>query len=156
MKWKKDHIYAISLVVIILDQLFKFCVRKSMHLLESISVLPSFFSLTYVENKGAAWGIFHDATILLVIISFGAFFYLLKFIQEEEKWNLLKVGSFAFLLGGIVGNLIDRLFYHSVTDYLDFSIFGYDFPVFNFADIAIVVGAIIMVVEILRRQRNED
>ena len=52
MKWKKDNIYAFSLVIIIIDQVVKFLVRKNMHLFESISVIPSFFSLTYVENKG--------------------------------------------------------------------------------------------------------
>lgn len=154
MKWKKDNIYAFSLMIIIIDQVVKFLVRKNMHLFESISVIPSFFSLTYVENKGAAWGILEDATILLVMISFVAFFSLLKFIQEEKKWNLLKVSAFSFILGGIVGNLVDRLFYHSVTDYLDFSIFGYDFPVFNFADIMIVLGAVFLIIEMIRGQKH--
>lgn len=152
---KKHHIYKISVVIVILDQLFKFLVRTNMNVLESHFLIPHFFSLTYVQNEGAAWGMFRDATIFLIFISVVAFFCLLSFIRDEKQWNLPKIISFGFILGGLLGNLIDRIFYHYVIDYLDFRILGYHFPVFNFADITIVVGVFIIAIEIIRSEVHE-
>ena len=152
---KKDNIYFIALIGIILDQLIKFIVRSHMEVLQTISVIPHFFAITYVQNSGAAWGILGNATILLVLISFVCFYLLLKFIQKEKNMNRLKIIAFGFILSGIIGNLLDRLFYHSVTDYLDFTIFSYHFPVFNLADIMIVVGGILVFIEIVRSEVNE-
>lgn len=155
MKVKKDSIYVITLIVFIVDQFIKFIIRSNMRLLESISLIPNFFSLTYIENKGAAFGVFSSTTWFLVIVSFIAFYFLLRYIREEKEWNMFKIVSFGFILGGLVGNLIDRLLYHSVTDYLDFNLFGYAAPIFNFADIMIVVGAIMVVIEVVRSEIDE-
>lgn len=149
---KKDNIYIIALIGIIIDQFLKFVVRHNMNILQSIPVIPHFFSLTYINNEGAAWGILGNATILLVAVSMIALFFLQKFIHEEEKWNHSKIISFGLVLSGIVGNLIDRLLYHSVTDYLDFHIFGYNFPIFNFADVTIVVGIFLIIIEEVRSE----
>lgn len=152
---KKDNIYFIAFMGIVLDQFIKFIVRSHMEVLQTIPVIPHFFSITYIKNNGAAWGILGDATILLILISFIAFYFLLKFIREEKNMNTLKVISFGFILSGIVGNLFDRLFYHAVTDYLDFTIFSYHFPVFNLADIMIVVGGILVFIELVRSEVYE-
>jgi len=152
---KKDYIYVVALLGFIVDQVVKFIVRDHMQLLESIPVISKFFSITYVENQGAAWGILGNATIFLVIISLAVFYLVLRFIQEEKVWNHVKIFSFGFLLSGIVGNLIDRILYHSVTDYLDFCIFNYNFPVFNIADIMIVVGGLFIAGSLLRSEIDE-
>ena len=94
-------------------------------------------------------------TIFLIFVSIIAILWLQKCIYQETSWNYIKILSFGFVLSGIVGNLIDRLLYMAVTDYLDFNIFGYNFPVFNFADIAIVVGISIIMIDEVRREVYE-
>ena len=152
---KKNKVYIIALIGIIIDQFLKILVRHNMNVLQTIPLIPNFFSLTYVNNEGAAWGIFENSTIFLIFVSIIAILWLQKYIHQETSWNYIKILSFGFVLSGIVGNLIDRLLYMAVTDYLDFNIFGYNFPVFNFADIAIVVGISIMMIDEVRREVYE-
>ncbi len=151
---KKDSIYVVTLIGIILDQMIKFIIRGQMELFQTISVIPNFFAITYIQNRGAAWGIFQDATIFLIFISFLFFYFLLKYIQEEKDWNWIKTISFGMLLSGVIGNLFDRILYHGVTDYLDFHIFGYSFPIFNLADIFIVVGVFLLIILWMRSEIN--
>lgn len=152
---KKNKVYIIALIGIIIDQFLKILVRHNMNVLQTIPLIPNFFSLTYVNNEAAAWGIFENSTIFLIFVSIIAILWLQKCIYQETSWNYIKILSFGFVLSGIVGNLIDRLLYMAVTDYLDFNIFGYNFPVFNFADIAIVVGISIIMIDEVRREVYE-
>lgn len=152
---KKNKIYIIALIGIIIDQFLKCLVRYNMNILQTIPLIPNFFSITYVNNEGAAWGIFENSTFFLIFVSIIAIWWLQKYIYQEVSWNYIKILSLGFVLSGIVGNLIDRLLYRAVTDYLDFNIFGYNFPVFNFADIAIVVGISIIIIDEVRREIYE-
>ncbi len=152
---KKDSTYIIVLIGLMIDQFIKFLIRKNLKLLTSIPLIPHFFHLTHIENKGAAWGIFSNNTPILILISFISFFLILKYIKEESTWNSSKTIAFGLILSGLIGNLIDRLFYHSVTDYLDFTILGYHYPVFNLADILIVVGALLIILELVRSEIDE-
>ena len=112
---------------------------------KSITVIPNFFSLVFVTNTGAAWSIMQGNTLFLVILGIIAIFSLI-FVMPTIKESILKSISFTMLYAGIIGNLLDRAIFHYVKDFLKFTIFGYEYPVFNFADIFIVVGAILLIV----------
>ncbi len=152
----KDKLYTITLIGIIIDQVTKYIVKANMHLLEKIIVIPNFFSISYVENSGAAFSILERDSYLLIFISLGVLLYLVNYINKEEKHlNLLYSTSLGMILGGIVGNLVDRILYHEVTDFLAFKIFNYNFPVFNFADVLIVVGVIILIVGFIKEELDK-
>src|SRR5699024_8108058 len=103
-----------------------------------------FFWFTSHRNKGAAWGILQDQMtffyIITVIVVIGIIYYMEKYARNDK---LLAI-SLSFILGGALGNFIDRLFRKEVVDFLDFNIFGYDYPIFNIADSALVVGVILV------------
>ena len=140
---KKTVIF--SIIIIILDQILKLFI-SNMNVLESITIIPNFFSITYVKNTGAAFSILNGNTFLLIILSIIILFYIYKFILKK---NIHKISSI-LLLGGILANLIDRIFRGYVVDYLDFNILGYNFPIFNLADICIVIGSFILIFETLK------
>lgn len=126
-----------------------------MTLLQTIKVIPNFFSIKYVQNTGAAWGIFSDQTMLLTII--GAIFLIVlnRYLAKEFKFTKFSMIGYGFLIGGMIGNLVDRILHGYVIDFLSFRIFSYDFPVFNVADILIVVGVFFLVVDLIRGEINE-
>jgi len=139
-------IYSFTLLFFFIDFFIKRIVIKNMEPLQSIKVIPKFFSFTYAQNSGAAWSIFRNSTTFLAILSLIAFIAIGTYIKKMKDIKKLHIIGFSLLLGGILGNFIDRVFYGYVIDYLDFYIFGYDYPIFNFADITIVVGAIILMI----------
>ena len=149
MMKNKEKIYSIACILLMIDQFIKVCVRSNMKLFEEIKIIPKFFSIYYVENKGAAFSIFVGWTFILIIISFISLYVLDRYIKKEINFSKLKILSIGFIIGGIVGNLVDRIFYGSVIDYLSFNLFGYSAPIFNVADIGITVGSIILVISLL-------
>ena len=152
---KKDKIYIISFIVVLLDQFIKYIVIKNMALLESISIIPNFFNIHYVQNTGAAWGIMKDKTIILTIIS--TFFLIIvnQMISKEKNFTKISISGYGLIVGGMLGNLIDRIIHSYVIDFLDFKICGYDFPIFNIADVTIVLGIILLTYEVIRSEVNE-
>ena len=142
----KKIIYLIAGIGIIVDQITK--LLASIYL-DNIDIIPGFFSLTYVENKGAAWGILNNSTIVLVGISVIVLLLISKYISSTIEFTKLSVVSYGLLIGGIFGNLIDRIFRGFVIDFLNFNILGYNFPVFNIADTMIVIGVILMFIEVI-------
>ena len=142
----KKIIYLIAGIGIIVDQITKFL--ASIYL-DNIDIIPGFFSLTYVENKGAAWGILNNSTIVLVGISVIVLLLISKYISSTIEFTKLSVVSYGLLIGGIFGNLMDRIFRGFVIDFLNFNILGYNFPVFNIADTMIVIGVILMFIEVI-------
>ena len=151
----REYVYSIACVWLMLDQLIKLLVRTKIPLLEEIDVIPGFFSIYHVENKGAAFSLFSGATIVLIILSVLVLAFLHYYVLTEEKMTKWRIFGLGIVIGGIVGNLIDRILYGAVVDYLSFDIFGYGFPVFNIADIGITVGFVILAINILRRDGNE-
>lgn len=136
----------VGAVLVIIDQIIKYFVSTYLQPVGSVSVIDNIFSLTYVENKGVAFGMFSDmrwifvalTSILLVII----IFYMLK---KRPKGKFFYVCA-ALIIGGGIGNLIDRIFYGYVIDYLSLSFFP---PVCNFADYCITAGTIMLVIYLL-------
>lgn len=135
----------IFVVTTILDQFIKYIVTSNMFVGESISVIPSLFHITYVENTGAAWSILEGNRYFLVLISIMALGAIYYFFIKGKPLTTLKKYSFGILIGGIIGNLIDRIIHGYVIDFISVYIGSYAFPIFNLADIGIVVGALISI-----------
>lgn len=150
----KNFIYTISMFFLLLDQLIKLIVTKNMELFQEIKIIKNFFSIYYIKNKGAAFSIMGNQTILLIIISIICLIVLKNYIKELKEPNKPIVISFGIIIGGILGNLFDRLFYKAVVDYLSFNLFGYSFPVFNLADIGITVGAVLLIITLILEEKN--
>ena len=142
----KKIIYLIAGIGILLDQITKFL--ASIYL-DNIDIIPAFFSLTYVENKGAAWGILNNSTIVLVGISVIVLLLISKYISSTIEFTKLSVVSYGLLIGGIFGNLVDRIFRGFVIDFLNFNILGYNFPVFNIADTIIIIGFLLLFIDVI-------
>ncbi|MEG1495410.1 MAG: signal peptidase II [Bacilli bacterium] len=153
----KKHIYILTFITLIIDQFIKMIVVKNLSLGASISLIPGFFKIQYVENTGGAWGILGDSTWILILVSAGAIILLNKYLAKETDKGFSKFSILAYglLMGGILGNLIDRLLHGAVIDYLSFMIFSYDFPVFNLADMAIIVGMVLLIIDLMRGEINE-
>lgn len=151
----KKKIYLVALIGLLLDQSIKIIVSNLMTPFTSKIIIKNFFELTFVKNTGGAWGILSNNLILLIFVSTVALLVLNSYIKKEQHINNLMIFSYGFLIGGILGNLIDRLFRGYVVDFFHFYIFGYDYPVFNIADILIVVGISLMLIEVIRGEINE-
>ena len=123
-------------VVLVLDQGSKYLVRSGMHLGQSIDIVGNFFSLTYIENAGAAFGILANQTVLFVILTVIITVVLIAVYIRVNPRNALTGMALAIVIGGALGNFIDRVGKGTVTDMFDFHFW----PVFNIADIALVVG----------------
>ena len=146
-------IYIISLIIFILDQITKSLISTYLKLNESIEIIKDFFYIRYINNKGASWGILENNRILLIGLSIIAIIMIIRYSYFFKKTKLNTYG-FGLLLGGILGNLSDRLIFGYVKDFLDFIIFKYDFPVFNIADICIVIGVALLIISILKGEDN--
>lgn len=138
--------YLIAIIVIGIDQFTKWLIVKNMALYEQVPIIENFFYLTSHRNKGAAWGILEGQMIffyiITVIVIIGVIFYLQKYGKESK---LLAI-SLSFILGGAIGNFIDRIFREEVVDFLDFIIINYNYPIFNIADSSLVVGVILILI----------
>src|SRR5690625_641874 len=148
--------YLIALIVISIDQLTKWLVVKYMELAEQIPIIEGFFYLTSHRNKGAAWGILQNQMlffyIVTVIVVIGVIYYLHKHARGDKVLSI----ALCLILGGAIGNFIDRLFRKEVVDFLDFHIFGYDFPVFNVADSSLVIGVGLVFIVTIMEERRKD
>ena len=151
---KNKKIYVIAIITLLIDFASKLVITNLLELNSGIVVIKNFFNLTYIGNTGGAWGIFQNSTLLLVgitIIFLGLFIY---FLEKNKTTNFEKV-CYGLMLGGIFGNLIDRSLRGYVVDFLNFKIFGYDFPVFNLADSFIIIGLFLMIIYYIRTGFNE-
>ena len=138
-------ILIISIIILILDQVSKIIIDSFLKIDELIMVIKNFFYITRVTNTGAAFSILENKTILLSIISVIAIILLFNFMKDFKSTKLVNL-SFGFLLGGIMGNFLDRLFLGYVRDFLKFNIFGYNFPIFNIADAFLVIGVCLLII----------
>ena len=152
MKKNKEQAYKITCIILIIDQILKNIVKTKMSLNQEIVLIKNFFSINYLKNTGAAFSILNNQTLILIIISFIIIFALDRFITKENNLNNLSVISIGLILGGTFGNLLDRIIYKGVIDYLSFRIFSYNFPVFNFADIAITIGTLLLLFNMVKEE----
>jgi signal peptidase II len=146
--------FLISLGVILLDQFTKWLVNRSISLHDSIVLIPGFLKLTNVQNQGAAFGLFADSTsqwraASLILFSVIAMCIVTMLLWRNSHQITMTGLALSLILGGAAGNLWDRMMHGHVVDFLDFFIGSYHWPAFNVADSAIVVGAFVLMGEIL-------
>ena len=139
---KNIIVFSTALLIVILDQLTKFLIKQNFQLNQSIPIIKNVLHLTYITNTGSAFGLFKGLNIFFILFSIiiiVAIFYFTRKIKKNEKALQFSIG---LLLGGTIGNLIDRLFYGSVIDFIDFRIW----PVFNVADSAVTISIVLLIV----------
>ena len=151
----------IALSVLLLDRITKWAIARTIPLEDTINIIPGFFRLTHLENTGAAFSLFADSsspfrTTLLIAFSVAAL-AVVSFLLWKDR-SVFHSGTLALslILGGAVGNLWDRLFYGKVTDFLDFYVAVHHWPPFNVADSAIVVGALLLFMRMLRKDQHSQ
>lgn len=139
----------ICIFVIAIDLFTKNYIHTSMTEGQSLSVIKDFFYITCVHNYGAAWGILSGARGVLFGISMIAAVALFKFFTDTKPEQLLSRIGLVLVFSGMLGNLYDRMIFGYVRDFLDFYVFGYNYPVFNVADMCIVVGVGLYLFELI-------
>ncbi len=150
----RKYYFLIAAIVVALDRGTKWLVAQKINLHDSIPIIPSFFSLTHVENRGAAFGLFDDSptqlkiTVLILFSMVALVFVTVLLWKNSHAMSITGMGL-ALVMGGAIGNLWDRLVAGKVVDFLLFYVGSYHWPAFNVADSAIVCGAILLVSEIV-------
>ncbi|PYZ99159.1 signal peptidase II [Alteribacter lacisalsi] len=148
--------YAIALIIIILDQITKWVVVQRMEIGESIPVIENVFHFTSHRNAGAAFGILQGQMWLFYIATAIVLVFVTYYIQTQGKHNPLFGISLGLVLGGAIGNFIDRILFNEVVDFIDVYIFAYNFPIFNVADSALVVGVGLLIVYVFIEDRKQE
>jgi len=151
----------IALAVLLLDRITKWAIARTIPLEDAINIIPGFFRLTHLENTGAAFSLFADSpspfrTTLLIVFSVAALAVVSVLLWKERSVFHSGTLALSLILGGAVGNLWDRAFYGKVTDFLDFYIGMHHWPPFNVADSAIVVGALLLFMRMLRKDQHSQ
>lgn len=150
----KKWILIISTIILILDQFIKYIVTSFISFQESIHIIPNFLYLTNVKNTGGAWSIFNNNQFFLIVISMICIIGLIIYIYKKNNFTKIETIYYGLIIGGIIGNFIDRIIRSGVIDYIG-TIFGnYYFPVFNLADICIVCGAGLLLIDSFRGEQN--
>ncbi|MCP5119587.1 MAG: signal peptidase II [bacterium] len=157
--------FALAAVIVLLDRVTKLWIQAKVDLHNSYKVIPGFFDIVHTENKGMAFGLFNEGestlrTVLLVGVAAVVLVFVIvslwrqpKELPADQRFTRL---ALTLILGGAIGNLWDRLFRGSVTDFLDVYISGYHWPAFNVSDSAITVGALLLAFDLFRSGRKPE
>ena len=149
-------IIILSIIFIIIDQVSKLIVINTLSKTKSVEVIKSFFYLTYTNINGAAFSILTGKRVILIIVTLIVIGILIYYIRKTKvKENINKI-ALSLVIGGSIGNLIDRIVRGAVVDFLDFKIFGYNYPIFNLADTFIVLGVFLLLISMFRKDKNND
>lgn len=143
------------IIGLVVDRLTKIWAVNVLTGMSEITIIKDFFSFLYIENKGAAFGIFQNKTgfltIVTIIVMVGIVYYIIKYKPKNKFMNI----GFSLIISGALGNLIDRIYYRYVVDFICLHYKEvYYFPVFNVADIMVVLGTIIVVLCLLKEDKN--
>ncbi len=147
---------AVGGAIILLDQITKMLIIKFLPLMSAVTVIPGFFNIVHVRNPGGAFSFLAGAGaswrpfffLAMSLLGTGIIVYAYRKVEKRDFWNRC---ALALLFGGALGNLIDRLRFGEVVDFLDFYIGAYHWPAFNVADSAISVGAVMLLIVLLRK-----
>ena len=141
----KKRLLIISSILIILDQLIKIIIRMNIPIEKEMFIITNFFYLTNIKNTGGAFSILSNNAIMLAIIGILVICFIYYFIKNK-RMTFIEEFSYGLLMGGIIGNIIDRVIFNNVTDYIGLVFGTYYYPVFNLADIGIVVSILILII----------
>ena len=144
----------IIVLVLAADLLSKYMIAGN-SALHSIVVIPGFFHITYAENTGMAWSLLSGQTAFLALISAAAVGAMLWYLLTKHPDKLTST-ALSLMIGGALGNLFDRLLLGYVRDFLDFYIFGYDFPIFNIADSALCIGVFLLLIGTFLEEKDKE
>ena len=146
----------LSILLFIVDQISKIITVKLIEINKGIEIIKNLFYLTYTHNTGAAFSILTGQRILLILIATIILIILFNYIRKNKVKEKIDILAFSLIIGGSFGNLIDRIVRGYVVDFLDFKIFGYNFPIFNLADTFIVIGVFLLLITTIRKEHNND
>ena len=138
-KYSNKKMFVVAIVVILLDYITKFIASKYLLHSGSVCLIPSFLYFTLVDNTGVAFSFLEGRMVLIIICTVVILGGIVKYTMRQ-KMDMFSSLAYGFIIGGAVGNLIDRIVRGYVIDFIDIYIFGYNYPIFNIADIAVVVG----------------
>lgn len=142
----------ISILLLLMDQISKILVIKFLDINSNIELIKNFFYLTYTHNTGAAFSILTGQRLLLILIAVIILTLIFNYVRKNKVEGKVEKIAFSLIIGGSLGNLIDRIVRGFVVDFLDFKIFGYNFPIFNLADTFIVIGVLLLFITTLKRK----
>lgn len=145
----------LTIIFLGLDIISKLVVKHYLVLNQSNVIIKDFFNLTYVKNSGAAFSILDDNTFLVVIVSLIIIAILIRYVYKNKDAKKIERVAYSLILGGAIGNLVDRIFNGYVVDFLDFIFFGYNYPIFNLADTFIVIGVILLIIDMVRCKNGD-
>lgn len=148
--------YGLAAFVILLDQWTKWLIVKNMDFGERISVWDPWFGILSHRNRGAAWGMLEGQMWLFSIITIGVICAVLYFYHKEAKGKPIFQVGLMLLLGGAIGNFIDRIFRGEVVDFVSvlIPVINYDFPIFNIADAALTMAVVILMIGIIMEDKK--
>lgn len=141
----------LGILLLGIDQYSKYLVRTKMEVFETYPIIEDFFHLTYVQNKGAAFGMFQGATVIFAVVTLIVIVGMIYFSLKHKNMSLVWKVTLTVIASGAVGNLIDRLWLGYVVDMFDFR--GIWSFIFNFADVCVVVGGCVMMLLVLRDEK---
>nr|WP_231889989.1 signal peptidase II [Bacillus sp. SJS] len=147
--------YILAIAIICLDQLTKWLVVQNLEIGESIPVIENFFYITSHRNEGAAWGILQGQMWFFYIVTLVVIGAIVYYIQKFAAKALLLGAALGLMLGGAIGNFIDRVRHQEVVDFVQTFIFSYNFPIFNIADSALCVGVALLFIQMMIDSKNE-
>lgn len=139
--------------VVLIDQLSKYIIQNDISLYQ-VEIIPGFFDITYARNTGMAWSLLSGQQVFLCLVSAAAIIGMMWYLTVRKPKPLISF-SLALMIGGAAGNLIDRLIFGYVRDFLNFYIFGYDFPIFNIADAALYIGVFLLLIDTFFEEKRE-
>lgn len=144
------NVAVFSFIFIVLDQLSKIVISSKVALTTSFPIVKGFWYITNVHNTGAAFSILEGSKMLFIVVgifAIGLIIWYFTTIDEKTEYDVMII---SLLIGGIIGNLVDRIIHGYVIDFLSFNIFGYNFPVFNLADTFIVVAIVLLFARMIK------
>lgn len=146
----KKYILIIIVIIFSLDYIFKELV---INISKEIMIIPSFLYVTLTKNFGIAFSLFSGSKGIIIMVTGLILMYLIYILKKETKNTTIFL--YTIILAGLFGNLYDRIFRGYVVDYIRVSIFNYNFPIFNFSDIMIVIGAIFLILSMIKEKDYE-
>jgi len=140
-------VFSTALIIVIIDQIAKFLIKTNFQLNQTLPIINNIFNLTYIHNFGAGFGILQQQRWVLIFVSIIVIGFILYYLDKINGKEILLQLLFGFILGGTIGNLIDRVIYGYVIDFLDFRVW----PVFNFADSFVTIGVIGLIIYLWKK-----